>query len=383
MSLPPPRVAIACSGLGHIQRGIESWAADTAQALREAGLEVRLFGGGPRPDLEAVANCRREGAAARRVSGLLRHLGGWRYRLGSPYDVEQASFSLGLWPRIRRGVDILHVQDPTIALWFAALRRAGLSGARVVYANGTGEPPAVMRRFRHLQLLTPSARADWAGQEPPGQQVFTIPNFIDTDAFTPGTPEERAAARAALGLPAQARIVLCCAAIRRHHKRIDVMLEEFARFAATAGDEWLLLVAGGREPDTEEIMRAGEALLGPRVRFMPSVPRADMLRLYRAADVLALASLFEMFGIVLLEGMAAGLPVLCHDAPSFRGIVGPAGHFADLSVPGGIAGGLRALAEPAYRARLGAAARPHVAAHFSKQVVVAEMIAMYRAVMDG
>jgi 1,2-diacylglycerol 3-alpha-glucosyltransferase len=374
------RVAIACSGLGHVQRGIEAWATDTARGLQRAGIQVDLFGGGPGPGITALANLPRTSAANAGLARVLRQLGGWRYGCGSPYEVEQTTFCASLWRHIHRTHDILHVQDPTIAWWFERLHRLGLSRPRVIYANGTGEPGDLMRRFRYLQVLTQQARAEWSGHEPPGQAVFTIPNFIDTAAFTPG---DRAAARDRLGLPRDSRIVLCSAAIRKFHKRIDVLLKEFSDFSRTADGAWLLVIAGGRETDTDELIREGTALLGNRVRFLPALPRTSMPDLYRAADVFTLASLYEMFGIVLLEAMASGLPVLCHDAPSFRDIVGPAGHFGDFSQTGGMSAGLRALSDPVYRSHLSAMARQQVEARFSESVVIRDILAMYDAVMRG
>ncbi len=315
---PPTRIAIACSGLGHIQRGIESWATDLAQALRANGADVTLFGGATMEGVTPVPTLRRTDAGARGLAACLRHVGGWRYGAGSPYDVEQSSFSLGLWRRIRRDFHILHVQDPLIATWLERARLHGWSRPKVIYANGTGEDESVMRRFRYLQLLTASATEAWACQKPPGQMVFSIPNFIDTTRFSPG---DKQAARAQFGLPAGATILLCCAAIRRRHKRIDALLAAFG--AADAGPDTILVIAGGREPDTDELIAEGTVRLGERVRFLPDVPRAAMPTLYRAADGFVLASLYEMFGFLLLEAMASGLPVLCNDTADFRAIAGP------------------------------------------------------------
>ena len=161
-----------------------------------------------------------------------------------------------------------------------------------------------------------------------------IPNFIDTARFTPGG---RSAARAALGLPQEPLIVLCCAAIRRDHKRIDYLLREFAAAAFAPGREVLLIIAGSRETDTDDVMAMGRALLGERVRFIVDLPRQQMPTLYQAADVFVLTSLFEMFGIVLIEAMAAGLPVICHDEPNFHYVCGPAALYADLRNETGLA----------------------------------------------
>lgn len=392
--LTMPRVAIACSGLGHVQRGVEAWAADLARALPKAGVEVTLFGAGPTghvptgdaptgrgsPGHGVVLPCLQRTRAGG-VARLLRHAGGWHYGCGSPYEVEQTTFSAALWPRIRRGFDILHVQDPTIARWFEAASRHGLSAAKVVYANGTGETATVMRRFGHLQLLTATAMAEWLPQRPAGQMVFMIPNFIDTARFTPA---DQRAARARFDLPQHGTIVLCCAAIRRYHKRIDYLLAEFATLVQQRDNEdCTLVIAGGREADTDALIAQGTAMLGKRVRFLPALPREQMPELYRAADVFTLVSLQEMFGIVLLEAMASGLPVLCHDAPAFRAIVGEGGVYQDLSAAGGWAAGFAALAGQYRRAALADAARRQVVGKFSESVVVRDIVAMYRSVLAG
>jgi glycosyltransferase involved in cell wall biosynthesis len=373
-----PRVAIACSGLGHIQRGIESWAADLASGLERAGAEVTLFAGAPLSGKATVLpTYRRTSRAAVALAGGMRRLGGWRYGMGSPYDVEQSRFALALWRRIRNGFDILHVQDPMIAIWLERARRMGLSGPKVIYANGTGENAAVMRRFAFLQLLTPAAADEWDRNRPDNQTVFVIPNFIDTERFRPGDP---ATSRAKFGLPPGRTIILCCAAIRRFHKRVDVLARAFAEVCRESDTDAMLVVAGGREADTDALIAEGTALLGDRIRFLPDLPRDSMPDLYRAADGFVLASLQEMFGIVLLEALASGLPVVCNATPDFRAIVGPGGVCLDLGSQNGLARGLTALLDHSTRSKLAQAGRPHVQQSYSESAVIREIVAMYNSV---
>jgi 1,2-diacylglycerol 3-alpha-glucosyltransferase len=368
------RVAVACSGLGHIQRGIESWSGDLANGLNKAGVLVSLFGGAPADGVIDLPCLKRTGNCTASLARLFRHAGGWRYGAGSPYELEQASFSLALWHRIRNGFDILHVQDPLIATWFETAHRRGVSKPRVIYANGTGEDADVMRQFRSLQLLTAQAYDQWHGHEPDGQSVFMIPNFVDTAVFTPG---DRQSARAQFDLPPDNVVVLCCAAIRRTHKRIDHLLAEFATIPRR---DVTLVVAGGRETETDDIIAQGTVMLGDRVRFLPDVPRARMPELYRSADLFVLASLHEMFGIVLIEALASGLPIVCHDTPNFRAIAGPAGRYQDLSIPGGLAAGIASLLDVSERLALMPQARLQADRRFSEAVVIPEIIAMYRSV---
>jgi glycosyltransferase involved in cell wall biosynthesis len=368
------RIAIACSGLGHVRRGIESWASDLAHALTRSGHDVTLFCGGPTADGTVVPNLRRTGAASNALARSLRHLGAWRYGMGSTYDVEQTSFSLGLWRQVRRDYDILHVQDPLIATWLNRANRLGLSRPKVIYANGTGENGAVMGRFSFLQLLTPAVTDDWYRRKPQHQRVFTIPNFIDTQRFQPG---DQATARARFNLPLDARVVLCCAAIRRTHKRIDRLMQEFATIPSDA----VLVIAGGREDETDDLIAEGAGLLGSRIRFLPNLPRDLMPDLYRAADAFVLPSLYEMFGIVLLEALATELPVLCHDTPDFRTVAGPGGIYRDFGAEGELAKGLALLLDPNACKQMGKAGRAHVEQRYSEGAVMDAITSMYQAVL--
>jgi glycosyltransferase involved in cell wall biosynthesis len=380
-----PRIALACSGLGHIKRGIEAWAQDLGSALVRRGEPVTLFGGAQCdiPGLVPVGCWKRTSPAAQWSAKLLKHLGGWRYYAGSPYDIEQMTFSIALWRRIRADYDLLHVQDPAIAGILNRLHRAGLSRPRVILANGTGESEEKLGSFPIVQHLTPISAAGAGHAARPGQSIFTVPNFIDVGTFGPArTGEDRAAVRRRLGIGEADLVVLCCAAIRRYHKRIDYLIEEFGRFLETGPTRpTTLVVAGGREQDTDELIGLAKARLGDRVRILVNCPRGDMPALYGAADVFAITSLFETFGIVLLEAMASGLPILCHDTPTFRFVAGSAALYSDLSRTGALCEALTAISDPERRTALAAAAVPHVTAQFSETIVIDQILRMYRTVM--
>jgi 1,2-diacylglycerol 3-alpha-glucosyltransferase len=376
----PLKIAIACSGLGHIRRGNEAWAQDLAGALHHRGAPVTLFAAGRVANaLVTTVSClRRTGVAARVLARFFRPLGGWRYGFGSSYEIEQTTFALNLWRQVRHDYDIVHVQDATIAIILDRLYRAGLCRARTILANGTGEPAARLRRLSCVQLLSAATASTWRSDVADGQLVFSVPNFVDLGAFHPG---DRAAARRRFALPEDALLVLCCAAIRKVHKRIDYLIREFAAFAA--GDRSrpvMLVIAGAREAETDEIVALGRQLLGERVRYLVDLPRSEMPDLYRAADVFVLTSLFETFGIVLIEAMASGVPILCHDTPHFRYVAGPASMRDDFSRAGRLAAALGAISQDDTRDRLAAAARPHVERNFAETVVVSQIIDMYRRV---
>ena len=376
------RIAIASSGLGHIRRGVETWAEEMATALNRRNLKVRLFQGAGVADAEwkTVLPClRRFDLKTQTLARVFEKLGGWHYGAGSGYDLEQTTFVMSLWPRIFRSFDILHVKEPWIALWMDRLNRAGLSRPRVILSHGTEETWEVLRKYSNVQHMAPSYVDEYRPHIPEGQKNFVVPNFVDTGKFVPG---DRAAARRMWNIANGDYVVLCVAAIRKFHKRIDYLLREFDTFRRRASVEAKLVVAGAHENETDELIRYGQELLGDRVLFLENVPRARMSSLYHAADVFVLTSLHEMFGNVFLEAMATGLPVICNKTPVLDWVVGPGGIRPDLSQENALAAALESMAHSETRCQYVAQARSYVERMFSLEVVVGQMLEMYRKVLS-
>lgn len=360
------RIAVASSGLGHVARGIEAWAADLGAALHARGEDVRLFKGGGAADktYERVLRCwQRDQSPVQSRWFPTRLL--WRFGFGSPYMAEQTTFARSLIRHLRaHPADIVHVQDPYVGL---LVQRSGV--AKVILAHGTEESPEFLKSMDYIQHLAPwhLEQAKAAGAWSPAWTA--IPNFIDTARFTPGP----SSLRQELGIPREAFVVLTAAAIKRHHKRIDYLLREFARVA-----EGYLIIAGGWEPETDALITEGQKLLGDRVRFLVRFPRERMPDLYRAADVFVLVSLFEMMPIALVEACASGLPCLVHDHPVPRWMTGGGGVPIDMAQPGALAATLNDRSQFAH---LGEAARRHCVSQFSTDAVVERIIEYYGRVM--
>lgn len=379
-----PRLCIASSGLGHVSRGIEAWAHDLGHALAQRGHDVTLCkGGGEATEkLEYVASCLQRGSAG--TARLLKWLpkkGSWRLGLGSGPDIEQTTFAWSLLRLLRRRrIDLVHVQDPHVALLMQRASLLGLTKSRVILGHGTEESLAFQSKITFLQHLAP-----WHLEEARAVGVWkptwtAIPNFIDVAQFSPG---DTGGLRAELEIPSDAVVTLAAAAIKRGHKRIDWLIGEFAELRKRRPDLPLwLVVAGGREAETDELIAEGRRHLGDRVRFLVRFPRERMAELYRASDVFTLASLKEMMPIALLEATGCGLPCLVHPHPVMRWMIGPGGRTVDMTAPGALAGVLIELAsDPSERARLGAAGRRHCVENFGKQRVVDQILEYYQFVL--
>ncbi|HUV91324.1 MAG TPA: glycosyltransferase family 4 protein [Anaerolineae bacterium] len=150
--------------------------------------------------------------------------------------------------------------------------------------------------------------------------VDELPNGVDARRFHPGV--EGSAVRDHYHLPPEDRTVLFVGALDRAHyfKGIDVLLQALCRIS----DPGLrLLVVGDGDLRATYQSQALDLGLAARVTFCGQVPDADLPAHYAASDLLVLPSttMGEAFGVVLLEAMACGKPVIASNLPGVRSVV--------------------------------------------------------------
>jgi glycosyltransferase involved in cell wall biosynthesis len=164
----------------------------------------------------------------------------------------------------------------------------------------------------------------------PESKIGTLYNRIEVESLGSALLP-RAEARETLHLPAAAYVV---ANVGRLHPDKDqrTLLKGFASALSGLPDSALLVILGqGRLQ--KELQSLSETLgLSQRVRFLGQVPHAH--RYFRAFDLFVLSSDHEPFGMVLLEAMAAGVPLIttsCGGAPEVVGNLGKLFPFGDDS----------------------------------------------------
>ncbi len=213
-------------------------------------------------------------------------------------------------------------------------------------------------------------------------KVSTVFPGVDLDVFRPGS---RAAARARLGLPQDAEVLLFVGRIQPL-KAPDVLLQAAARLATDPDRRRRLVVAvvGGpsgsglaHPTHLDELARH----LGIRdlVRFAPPVPQAELADWYRAADVTVVPSYNESFGLVAVESQACGTPVVAAGVGGLRTAVahGRSGLLVDGHDPAGWAAVLAdLLADRDRLAALGTGAVQHASA-FGWSATAAAMLDVY------
>lgn len=113
---------------------------------------------------------------------------------------------------------------------------------------------------------------------------------------------------------------------RRPHKNITGLIHAFSVFRSMVPNPYMLLIGGKGYTGYDEPERLVEQMeLQEHVRIIDYVPDRDLPLLYRAAEVFALLSHYEGFGLPVLEAMASGTPVVATRATSLPEVVGNAG----------------------------------------------------------
>ncbi|HYJ78786.1 MAG TPA: glycosyltransferase family 4 protein, partial [Longimicrobiaceae bacterium] len=210
----------------------------------------------------------------------------------------------------------------------------------------------------------------------PAERIHFLPNGIDTLAFRPAAPDERAALRRALGVEGDGPLVLYVGRLSPE-KGPSVLLDAWERVAATAPGARLALVGGGPEAAGLRARLAGSPAASSVHLHGPD---HDTARWFRAADLFVLPSLREGLSNALLEALGCGLPVV---STRVSGSVDAfaAADLGELATPGdaaGLAAALsRLLADPGRRLACGAAARELAVREYALERVVDRLERIY------
>jgi glycosyltransferase involved in cell wall biosynthesis len=202
--------------------------------------------------------------------------------------------------------------------------------------------------------------------------VRVLPTGVDLERFRPG---DRAAARRALGIAPDARVLLYVGRLDRE-KNLEFLLDGVAG-VRTAGAR-LLLVGRGTRARALQGAAAARGLTG-RTEFRGGTSPENLPTYYRAADVFVFASTTETQGLAVLEAMACGLPVVAVRASGVEEVV--ADGVSGLLVPGdatAFTGAVaQVLADNDLAGKLAAGGR-EAAARFAATDLARRLVAAYR-----
>lgn len=242
------------------------------------------------------------------------------------------------------------------------------------YAVSTWAERLAVERAERVIAVSAQMRADILSHfQVAPERVVVIHNGVDADAF------RRTEAREVLARHQVREPYVLFVGRISEQKGIFQLLE-----AARALPDEVSLVLCASSPDTPELAaRLQAAVAGrPRVQWINAMlPVSEVVQLYSHAAVFACPSIYEPFGLINLEAMACGTPVVASRVGGIPEVVvdGETGWLVPPGDPAALAEALRvSLADPTRARRMGEAGRRRVEAHFSWDRIAEHTLAVYR-----
>ena len=348
------RIGIACPYTWDVPGGVQAHVRDLAEHLIALGHEVSVLSPVDDPDEADLPSYVVPAGRAVPV----------------PYNGSVARLVFGplSLARTRRWVregrfDVLHVHEPTVPslsmlACFAAQGpivatfHTATARSRALQVFGTALQPALEKVTGRI-AVSPAARR--VVVEHLGGDAVLIPNGVDVARFEGAEP---------LDGRQPGPTVVFLGRIDEQRKGLAVLLEALPELVRLVPDVRLLVAGPG---DADDVREAVPSSLRDRVELLGLVSEQDKPRVFASGDVYCAPNTHgESFGIVLVEAMAAGTPVVASDLEAFRRVLrdGEAGVLVPVRDAGALAAALGALLLDApRRERLAAAGRRAVRAY--------------------
>lgn len=288
--------------------------------------------------------------------------------------------------RVRRWLrdghfDVLHVHEPaapSLSLLtcmlaqgpiVATLHAASVRSRWLAATQGVLQP--FMERISGRIAVSDLARR--LQVEHLGGDAIVIPNGVDVGVFAGACPLP--------GYPRAGGTVGFVGRYDEPRKGISVLLE--ALTSMVTDRPGLRLVVTGRG-DAEEFVEELPTALRDRVDLLGTLSEPDKARMLRSVDVYCAPNLRgESFGVILLEAMAAGTPIVASDLDAFRRVLddGRGGLLVRGGDPLALAAGLAAVLDDAERRQALTAASARIVADYDWPVIAARILTVYETVV--
>ncbi|BBY21242.1 glycosyltransferase family 4 protein [Mycobacterium stomatepiae] len=362
------RIGMVCPYSFDVPGGVQSHVLQLAEVLRDRGQQVSVL------------------APASPHVCLPEYVVSAGKAIPIPYNgsVARLQFNPAVHGRVRKWLlegefDVLHLHEPnapSLSMW--ALRIA--EGPIVATFHTSTTKSLTLSVFQgllrplHEKIIGRIAVSDLARRwqmEALGSDAVEIPNGVDVAALGSAPRLD--------GYPRPGKTVLFLGRFDESRKGMEVLLEALPRVVERFADLQVLVVGHGDEDE----LRTDAGALAQHMRFLGQVDDAKKASAMRSADVYCAPNIGgESFGIVLVEAMAAGTPVVASDLDAFRRVLrdGEAGRLVPVGDAAGLADGLIEMLEnDALREGYVAAASDAVA-RYDWQVVASQIMRVYETV---
>jgi phosphatidylinositol alpha-mannosyltransferase len=362
------RIGMVCPYSFDVPGGVQSHVLQLAEVMRARGQNVSVLA----PSSPHVALPEYVVSAGRAVP--------------IPYNgsVARLQFSPAVHGKVRRWLadgdfDVLHLHEPnapSLSMW--ALRVA--EGPIVATFHTSTTKSLTLAVFQgvlrpwHEKIVGRIAVSDLARRwqmEALGSDAVEIPNGVDVASF--------ASAPLLDGYPRPGKTVLFLGRFDEPRKGMAVLIDALPRLVEHFPGVQVLVVGRG---DQDEL-RSKAGGLGGHLRFLGQVDDAAKASALRSADVYCAPHTGgESFGIVLVEAMAAGIPVVASDLHAFRQVLrdGDAGRLVPVEDGAALAAGLVAVLENDQLAKRYVAAGADAVRRYDWSVVANQIMQVYETV---
>jgi N-acetyl-alpha-D-glucosaminyl L-malate synthase BshA len=241
----------------------------------------------------------------------------------------------------------------------------------VAALDGVTVPSEFLRAAAHTVLEVPET-----------VPIQVVPNFVDTEHFTPAAPRDRGRLARWFDAPAPELPVLIHVSNFRPVKRVPDVVAAFARLDAARPARLLLVGDGPERARTAQQVRS-LGLTG-KVSFVGTL--GEVAEVLRHADLFLLASETESFGLAALEAAASGVPVVAYRVGGVPEVVadGETGVLVPPMDVAALAAAAQAiLQDPQRHATMAAAARRRAVESFGMAAALDRYEALYRRCLGG
>ncbi|HUA35503.1 MAG TPA: glycosyltransferase family 4 protein [Candidatus Binataceae bacterium] len=374
------RILLLCEAfrsIGGVQEVVDNLAAELAALGNDVAILSTPFVAGEPRTIRFSGECRYVGIPSRRPV-TLRH----------PERLLRLPLSL----RVRELSNAIADFRPTVVsshCWswdqfpavVAACQRAHLPLVHSLFDSwGSGTMgTAALSALRGAAALTALSEATRRFFEP------LLPEARDARVIIGGV--DPTLAEASVPMPHPHPYIFCAARLDIRHKAIDSLIEAFASIASEHREVDLLISGGGRDRESLEALAISSGV-ADRVKFLGIVPRAELWSLYKGATIYAMPSRMpEGLGLVFLEAMAAGIPVIGtrsggtpeiveHELTGL--LIGENNSPAELA-----AAMIRLLRDPEMRRQMGQHARERVASRYSWRQFAGQYLEVFASCSRG
>lgn len=297
-------IFIVCTGLGRVLRGFESYIYTLGQKLHEANLDVAVISGKKIKNYSvlnyAVPSLHRKSYLSNKLSKVI-----------DVFQVEQLTFSIAILPLIilKRPKAIYLGEYSLYCYLFKFRKYFSLSYKLILYTGGQAVPGLFDPKLDYVHHVTDIYVDSLTKTGVSADRQFLLPHFIHFSVF-----EEPSIYRSIKRKANGKLVVLSVGLLDNKTKGMYKLLDVLSKYRHLV----FPILLGERTNETYMIVEYARRIFGYEGYFIGSTDHNTISEYYKAADLFIMLSKKESFGLVFLEAMFYGKPVICRDFHELR-----------------------------------------------------------------